>query len=60
MTTQTPRFTVFARPAADGHTPEFVVMDGNVSVLNGGTTAMFKTWSEAFADCERREQEARA
>ena len=60
MTAQaTRRFTVFARPAADGRTPEFVVMDGNVAVSNGGFGVMFKTFSEAVADADRREQEAK-
>lgn len=54
------RFTVFARPSADGHTPEFVVLDGNVAVSNGGLGVMFKTFSEAREDAERREDEQRA
>lgn len=48
-------FSVFARPASDGRTPEFVVMDRNVRVSDG-----FPTRAEAEAEAERREVTAAA
>lgn len=46
------RFTVFARPADDGRTPEFVVNDGGVRV-----SQPFTTRADAQADADRREAE---
>lgn len=49
------RFTVFARPADDGHTPVFMVMDRNVACSNAGFTMQFSSRDEAQAEADRRE-----
>lgn len=51
--TSEPRFTVFARPADDGSTPEFVVNDRGVRV-----SQPFSTKAAAQTDADRREAEA--
>jgi len=53
------RFTVFARPAADGRTPEFVVMQSNVVCSRAGFTMTFSTHEEAQKEADQRERNTR-
>ena len=59
MTQVARRFTVFARPAADGRTPEFVVMQSNVVCSRAGFTMTFTSHKEAQKEADQRERNTR-
>lgn len=47
------KFSVFAVPGANGR-PEFMVLDGNVSVSENGFAVSFSDRAKAQADADRR------